>query len=212
MSPRPYRLGRREAGVAQTRERILEAARSLFAEAGFHGVGLEEVARRADVSRKTVYYQFGSKRGLLDAMVTDAEQRADLVARVRAIVEQPNAGQALPAYLREVCRFWAGAQELMRSLHGLAALDHDVAEVLAAHDAARRNRLVGFVGRLAEQGRLRPEHPRQRVVDVLWMLTSFGTFDHLAGRSGLPVEDVAATLVDLAEGVLADPGGRATRR
>ena len=207
--PRPYRLGRREAGVARTRDRILEAARSLFAEAGFHGVGLEEVARRADVSRKTVYYQFGSKRGLLEAVVADLERRAELVERVRAVVEQPDAARALPAYLREVCRFWAGAQELLRSLHGLAALDRDVGEVLAAHDDARRTRLAGFVDRLAEQRGLAPGEPRRRVVETLWMLTSFGTFDHLARRSGLPLEEVAALLTELAEGALGDPDGRA---
>ena len=208
--PRAYRLGRREAGVARTRERILEAARSLFAAAGFHGAGLEEVARRADVSRKTVYYQFGSKRGLLEAVVADAERRAQLVERVRAVVEQPDVAQALPAYVEEVCRFWAGAQELMRGLHGLAALDRDVAEVLAAHDAARRARLVGFVERLAEQWGLGPGEPRRLALEALWMLTGFEAFDHLARRSGLPPAEVAAVLADLAEGALRHPGGAAS--
>ena len=211
MSPRPYRLGRREADVARTRERILDAARSLFAEAGFHGVGLEEVARRADVSRKTVYYQFGSKRGLLEAVVTDVEQRADLVERVRVIVEQVDAVQALPAYLREVCRFWAGAQDVVRGLHGLAALDHDVAEVVAAHDGARRGRLVGFVDRLAEQRGVGPGEARRRLVNVLWMLTSFATFDQLARRSGLSIEETEGILTGLAEGAFRDPDGQAAR-
>jgi AcrR family transcriptional regulator len=211
MSPRPYRLGQREAAVAQTRDRVLDAARSLFAEAGFHGASLEEVARRADVARKTVYYQFGSKRGLLAAVVADLERRAELVPRIRGIVEEADAVQALPAYLREVCRFWAGAQDLLRPLHGLAALDREVAEVLAAHDAARRARLVGFVDRLAEQRGLPPGEPRQRAVEALWMLTSFATFDHLVGRGGLPIEAAAALLTDLAEGVLHAPGDRAAR-
>ncbi len=208
MSPRPYRLGQREAAVAQTRDRILDAARSLFAEAGFHGVGVEEVARRADVARKTVYYQFGSKRGLLEAVLANVEQRADLAERIQAIVEQPDAVRALPAYLREVCRFWAGAQEVVRGLHGLAALDHDVAEVVAAHDGARRARLVGFVDRLAEQRGVGPGEARRQLVDVLWMLTSFETFDHLARRSGLPPEEVTTLLAELAEGALGDPAGR----
>lgn len=205
--PRSYQLGRREASVSRTRERILDAARSLFAEVGFHGVGLEEVARRADVSRKTVYYQFGSKRGLLEAVVADAERRAQLVARVRAVVEQPDVAQALPAYVEEVCRFWAGSQELMGGLHGLAALDRDVAEVLAAHDAARRARLAGFVDRLAEQRGLGPGEPRRLALEALWMLTSFATFDHLARRSGLPPAEVAVLLTRLAEGALHHPGG-----
>ena len=94
----------------------------------------------------------------------------------------------------------------------MAALDRDVAEVVAAHDGARRARLVAFVDRLAEQRGLQPGEHRQRVVDALWMLTSFGTFDHLARRSGLPPEDVAALLTHLAEGVLSAPGGRASDR
>ena len=209
VSPRPYRLGRREAGVTQTRSRILDAAHALLAEAAFHDVSLEAVARRADVSRKTVYYQFGSKRGLLEAVVTDIEQRAELVNRVRAAVEQPDVGRALPDYMREVCRFWAGVQGVMRGLYGLAALDRDVAEVLEAHDAARRSRLVGFVERLAEQEQLSPAVSRERIVDVLWMLTGFGTFDHLARRSAIPAEEVAAILIDLAESSLLDRDGPA---
>ena len=172
-------------------------------------MSLEAVARRADVSRKTVYYQFGSKRGLLEAVVTDIEQRGEVVNRVRAAVEQPDVGRALPDYMREVCRFWASVQGAMRSLYGLAALDRDVAEVLEAHDTARRSRLVGFVERLAEQEQLSPAVARERIVDVLWMLTGFATFDHLARRSAIPAEEVAAILIDLAESFLLDQDGAA---
>jgi len=56
------------------------AARSLFADAGFHRVSLDETARRADVARATVYHQFGSKLGVLGAVVEDYEQRAGLAA------------------------------------------------------------------------------------------------------------------------------------
>lgn len=202
MSPRSYQLGQREAAVAQTRERILAAARALFVEAGFHGASLEEVARRADVARKTVYYQFGSKQGLLEAVVADIEQRAEIVMRVQSIIDQPDASQALPAYLLEVCRFWEGAKEIMRTLHGLAALDPDVAVVLVSRDAARRARLVGFVDRIAAQQGLKSEQSQRRLLEGLWMLTSFNTFDHLVGRSRLSIDEATAILTQLANGLL----------
>src|SRR5438034_816285 len=69
MSPRPYRLGQRQVAADETRSRILNAARAqLETEASF---SIDAVARRADVARMTVYYQFGSRRGLLEALIDD---------------------------------------------------------------------------------------------------------------------------------------------
>src|SRR6186713_2466087 len=69
MSPRPYRLGEREATIQQTRERIIAAARTVLTTSDdFAGFSLEAVARQANVARMTVYYQFGSKVGLLEAI------------------------------------------------------------------------------------------------------------------------------------------------
>jgi AcrR family transcriptional regulator len=105
--------------------RIRAAAQALLAAAGFHEVSLEAVARQADVSRKTIYYHFDSKCGLIDAVVTDLEQRAEVVVRVPAIVEQRDVWSALPNYMREVDRLWTGVQGVMRSLYVLAALESD---------------------------------------------------------------------------------------
>src|SRR4051794_41976550 len=75
MSPRPYRLGRRAENIEQTRGRIIAAMRELLARDGYRSTSLEEVARAADVTRATVYYQFGSKAGLLEAVVGDIQRR-----------------------------------------------------------------------------------------------------------------------------------------
>ena len=72
MSPRPYNLGRRQESAEQTRMRIVEAARELLmASDGFSGFTMEAVARQAGVARMTVYYQFESKVGLLEAVSDD---------------------------------------------------------------------------------------------------------------------------------------------
>src|SRR5437660_2774306 len=69
MSPRPYQLGQRQAASEQTRSRVLQAARKLLMEStSFSGFSIEAVARRADVARMTIYHQFGSKWGLLEAL------------------------------------------------------------------------------------------------------------------------------------------------
>src|SRR5256885_16000467 len=79
MSPRPYRLGRREAANEETRGRVLAAARRLLADpAGLSDFSMEGVARRADVARMTIYYQFGSRRGLLEAPFDDLPPRGKI--------------------------------------------------------------------------------------------------------------------------------------
>ena len=79
MSPRPYRLGQRQAATDETRARILAAARELLAASdGLTGFSIEAVARQADVARMTVYYQFGSKPGLLEALFDDLAARGQI--------------------------------------------------------------------------------------------------------------------------------------
>src|SRR4051812_49888058 len=75
MSPRPYRLGSRAESIEQTRGRIIAAMRELLARDGDRSTSLEEVARVADVARATVYHQFGSKAGLLEAVVGGIHRR-----------------------------------------------------------------------------------------------------------------------------------------
>ncbi len=51
------------------RAAILEAAKSLFAQNGFDGVSMDQIAQAAGVSKLTVYSHFGDKDGLLSAVV-----------------------------------------------------------------------------------------------------------------------------------------------
>src|SRR2546428_10724667 len=67
MPPRPYRLGRRQAAVDRTRARILTAARALLVARGNTDFSIEAVARRARVTRATVYQRSGSRPQLLAA-------------------------------------------------------------------------------------------------------------------------------------------------
>ncbi len=56
----------------QRREQLLDVGRSLFAEKGFDGTSIEEIAARAGVSKPVVYEHFGGKEGLY-AVVVDRE-------------------------------------------------------------------------------------------------------------------------------------------
>ena len=64
---------------AQRREQLLDVGRGLFADKGFEGTSVEEIAARAQVSKPVVYEHFGGKEGLY-AVVVDREVRALLDA------------------------------------------------------------------------------------------------------------------------------------
>ncbi len=69
---------------AQRREQLLDVGRSLFADKGFEGTTVEEIAARADVSKPVVYEHFGGKEGLY-AVVVDREIRQLLDAVTAAL-------------------------------------------------------------------------------------------------------------------------------
>src|ERR1700730_1180757 len=89
MSPRPYKLGQRQVAADQTRSRIVAAARALLAdESGPAGFTVDAVARQAEVARMTVYYQFQSKRGVLEALFDDLANRG-LMPHLRPVFHEP---------------------------------------------------------------------------------------------------------------------------
>jgi AcrR family transcriptional regulator len=68
------RRARGRMTAAERREQLVDIARGLFAERGFDGASIEEVAARAGVSKPVVYEHFGGKEGLY-AVVVDREVR-----------------------------------------------------------------------------------------------------------------------------------------
>ena len=57
------------------RQQLIKIAKSLFAERGYDGTSIEEIAQRANVSKPVVYEHFGGKEGLY-AVVVDREMSA----------------------------------------------------------------------------------------------------------------------------------------
>ncbi|MDO4784943.1 MAG: TetR/AcrR family transcriptional regulator [Propionibacteriaceae bacterium] len=74
---------------AERREQLVVIARELFAEKGFEGTSVEEIAARAEVSKPVVYEHFGGKEGAY-AVVVDRETRT-LHDAIRAALTTPEA-------------------------------------------------------------------------------------------------------------------------
>src|SRR5262249_56661173 len=116
MAPRPYQLGRRQTTVEQTRARIVAAARELLAApGGFSGFTVDAVAGQAGVARMTVYNQFGSKIGLLEALFDDLAARG-LVERLRAAFARPEPREALAELIAAFGHFWGSDRVVIRRI------------------------------------------------------------------------------------------------
>lgn len=200
MTPRPYRLGRRAEGVRGTRTAILEAARRLMADEGFLDLSVERVAASADVSRATVYHHFGSKLGVVEALMTRVEEEGGF-ERLLEARQVPEAGGALAAFLRALPAFWLAAEPVFRNLYALAAVDSEVRRMVRRKDHARRGVVADLVQRLESEGRLAQGLSPARARALLMAVTEFGTTAVLA-REGLSAEEAGAMLVALADRAL----------
>lgn len=83
------RRGRKRMSSAERREQLIDIARGLFADRGFDGTSVEEIAAHAGVSKPVVYEHFGGKEGLY-AVVVDREVRA-LETSIKDALATPNA-------------------------------------------------------------------------------------------------------------------------
>ncbi|APU17958.1 TetR/AcrR family transcriptional regulator [Actinoalloteichus fjordicus] len=71
---------------AETRRTLISISRDLFAERGYHAVGLAEIATTACLTKGALYHHFGSKTGLFHAVVDDVahEVSAEVAAAADA--------------------------------------------------------------------------------------------------------------------------------
>lgn len=197
MSPRPYSMEKRQAAAGETRARILEAARQLLSAEAKTDLSLEAIARRADVSRLTIYYQFDSRAGLLEALYDYLAQRGNM-QRMPEVFREPDPSAAMDKVIAIFAGFWASDATAIRRLRGMAALDPEIARGIQARDLRRRHIFQEILKRMAARGgKALSEEELNSRADVLAMLTGFAAYDSLS-RAGHGQEEIVAMLVRLA--------------
>jgi AcrR family transcriptional regulator len=136
--PQPDRPLRADA--ARNREKVLRAAREVFAESGY-GVPLDEIAARAGVGPGTVYRHFPAKEALFEAVVT--ARITDLVSDARARADAADPGEAFFGFLARIAAEAAAKRDLPDAISIAGSLRGDL---FAALDLLlRRARQAGAV-------------------------------------------------------------------
>jgi AcrR family transcriptional regulator len=94
-------------GPNRSQQQILDASSAVFAEEGFAGARVDEIARRAGVNKAMLYYHVGNKQALYTAVLTRNFDRMD-----EALVDALKVGGSTPDRLRAII---AGVAEALKA-------------------------------------------------------------------------------------------------
>lgn len=205
MTPRPYPKGERKHLVDAGRDRIIAAASEVLNLDDLAAFSLDAVARRAGVTRMTVYNHFGSK-GVLLGEVFDLLVERDAFSGMPALFEAKDLGAALDGLVGILGRFYDDNRQLMLKMVGVAGLDPDLDKVLLEKNQRRRRGIEAILGKFGAPKQ--PAVERSELVNTLDVLLSFHTFNSLAGPDRTPAQ-VVAHVRGMIRGIL---GIRARRR
>ncbi len=144
----------------------------------------------------TVYNQFGSRRGLLESLFDSFAIGGGLQEGLAAAFQREDPLEALTDLVGTFARFWESGRLACRRVRALAMLDPELGEAVEARNRRRREGVSAVVDWLGRRySRPAPEE-REQAIEILYMLTSFESFDTLAGPTR-SLEEITPVIVQL---------------
>lgn len=165
-----------------TRENLLEAAWKRL-EAGDEAK-LEDVGRDVGVSRQAVYLHFGSRGGMLLALVAYVDERLGLPERLRSAHATDDPVQQLENVLRLVASYEPELHGVAMALLRLSDTDADVRSAFEDRMKRRRNGIGQIVKRVNSAGLLREEWSTAEVSEALFAASAPSSYQTLVVEQG----------------------------
>src|SRR5688500_9210078 len=126
MATRPYTRRRTSTNSVA---RVLEAAERLIRAGEFHSATVEELAEEAGISRATVFNRFGSKLGVLEALVEGCFSGPEMRA-IREALELEDPVAALEAMIEPSCAIWEARGFIVEQLYAIVVLEPGAAALI----------------------------------------------------------------------------------
>jgi AcrR family transcriptional regulator len=182
----------------QAQQAILAATEGLLRERGYAGLSIDEVARRAGVSKRTIYRWWPTKGALV------AEAFAESADQNHQDVDTGRVRDDLIGYLGQLFADVAGPGKAaaLRSMMIEAQSDEKFAAQFAGFIAGRRDLIRGILQRGAERGEIDASADLDVAIDFI-----FGLYWYRMLIGHLPLDQaLAATMTDqLLHGLAARP-------
>jgi AcrR family transcriptional regulator len=201
------KLSRHERRSAETKKRILQAAKAVFAKRGYGQASTREIAEAADVAEASIFYHFESKRGLLEAVVDDVA--VALLEPVSALPEEDWLSWATDV-LRQRIEAVKRDGPLLSALSHEAGLDDELRQRYPAQFLSSVDVLKAKLDELVAAGKMRSVNTavvaRAFLGSYLIFLAPFSD----PKLEDVPAQEIVATLVDIyLRGLGLSPGGQA---
>ncbi|RKK05262.1 TetR/AcrR family transcriptional regulator [Teichococcus wenyumeiae] len=184
-----------EAAEAAARARIFSAAEAAFTANGFHVATMDDIARRAGCSKKTIYKFFSSKEDLFFGLMDHSKE---VVSQVR-IDRSKGPEAALVAFLEEAGRIILSQDAASRRRMIMAEYTHSPALLAAAERrgaGTARMALESYLAELEQSGHHEIGDPREAAHMLMGM--ALGAFHHrllLGVASSFPPEVIRERIV-----------------
>ena len=181
---------------------MLDAAQRVFAERGYASATIEAIASEAGVAVDTVYAGFGSKRGLLsalmDARVGGDDEPVDLLERSgpQAVRREPDQRRQVQAFAKDITSIIERARPVDDIMRGAAAVDSEIAALRARIQEQRFQNMLKFVSWIEANGPLGGGMSREPAAAIVWSLTSPEMHRLLRVDRGWTVERYTGWLAD----------------
>lgn len=167
-----------QARTRRTRAAVVEAALALFVERGYAATTIEAISDRSDTPQATVYRIFGSKLGILkavlDVSIAGDDEAVAMLERpqVRGLVSDAEPKRQLAGFAALVRAVMSRAGAVHRILVDAARSDRDAASLLAEIAEQRHQGQRRIARSLARAGALRAGLKERDAADLIYALAS----------------------------------------
>lgn len=145
-------MARREEKKQESREKLLAAAAECFAEKGFSGCSVADIAHRADVAQGGMYVHFKNKEALFIAMLEEEHRQG--AEKVRLVLETSPDLDGIIGILESCIRDvgFPVDHRLWTEILAVSARDPSIREAFVVSDKAMRSVFVTLLRKAAEAG------------------------------------------------------------
>ena len=152
----------RQLQAQQTRERIAEAARRLFAARGYRSTSMEAIAAEAGVAARTVYSAFGAKREILSTICERWLEQAHARELAEAALAEPDPKARLRAAAHWLRALYAAGFDVVTLFEAASDDDAETRALLRAKLAGRNQVMDAMIASL--EGAIRVSVPHAQAI------------------------------------------------
>ena len=207
-SPRSTYGQRRAALAAETRGRILAAAKALIP-AAEHDLSIDAIAREAGVAVQSIYDHFGSKGGLLVAVIGDVQRSGGLTEGIDAVFRSPDGESALRQMIAATVSLWDRAWPFLGFVLRAGRTDPVVGRESGVLDTLRHAHLWAICRRLEDEGRIRGGHSADWAADQVFALSAATVYEQYVVRRAWSLAATTDSITLAATSVVLEPASRA---